>query len=194
MMEVSEPPILPSLVGHYTLEAFFELPRHDGYGLELIDGLVYMTPPPDWTHTDITSRLVELLIGEINRLKWDAKVFTPRGGIQTAMSWVEPDIFILTREQLATFNGQMPTTATVVIEILSPSTKKYDLTLKSNLYASLGVQELWLINPQTRQIEVRSAGNLQQWESVTVYAQTAIQADTLQSRFGLSVPLAPLFS
>src|SRR5438045_9243405 len=45
------------LVKTYTLEEFWQLPDSpDGAKLELIAGVLYMSPPPDYTHDNAVSR------------------------------------------------------------------------------------------------------------------------------------------
>jgi Uma2 family endonuclease len=41
-----------------------------------------------------------------------------------------------------------------IVEILSPSTKKKDLTEKKDLYERFGVREYWIINPQDKSVQV----------------------------------------
>jgi len=41
-----------------------------------------------------------------------------------------------------------------VIEILSPGTAHYDRDLKRKVYAQTGVKELWLIDPDAKEIQI----------------------------------------
>ena len=41
-----------------------------------------------------------------------------------------------------------------VCEVISPSTRTYDLTEKREVYAECGVEHLWLIDPVARTLEV----------------------------------------
>jgi len=42
----------------------------------------------------------------------------------------------------------------LVIEILSPGTEHYDRQLKRKVYAQTGVKELWLIDPDAKEIHL----------------------------------------
>ena len=53
--------------------------------------------------------------------------------------------------------GVKRTSADIVFEYLSRSTKIYDRTTKADTYLALGVRELWLVDPVTATIEVRYA-------------------------------------
>jgi Uma2 family endonuclease len=41
-----------------------------------------------------------------------------------------------------------------VVEILSPGTEHYDRELKRKVYAQTGVKELWLIDPDAKEIRI----------------------------------------
>ena len=47
----------------------------------------------------------------------------------------------------------------LVVEILSPSTARRDLTFKRRLYAKHGVKEYWQVNIDERRVTVLSLGN-----------------------------------
>src|SRR6187399_1348970 len=50
------------LVKTYTLEEFWELPEPPDHSkLELIAGVLYLTPPPGYRHDNSVSRLIRLL-------------------------------------------------------------------------------------------------------------------------------------
>jgi Uma2 family endonuclease len=44
----------------------------------------------------------------------------------------------------------------IVIEIISPPNANYDRKTKSDTYQAMGVREMWLIDSQGKEIEVRS--------------------------------------
>jgi Uma2 family endonuclease len=70
------------LVKTYTLEEFWELPEPlDHSKLELIAGVLYMTPPPGYLHNNSVSRLVRLLVDYQMKIDDQGKVHVPRAGI-----------------------------------------------------------------------------------------------------------------
>ena len=64
----------------------------------------------------------------------------------------EPDIAVVLTSNLV--SGETPSQAELVIEV-SDSTLKYDQNDKASLYASLGVQDYWIINLTESTLEVR---------------------------------------
>ena len=148
------------LVKTYTLEEFWELPDPpDRSKLELIAGVLYMTPPPGYLHNNSASRLLRLLADYLNKTSDKGTLYFPRAGIvRGPNSWLEPDMFYVAAETPAYSDPTYPqylSTADLVIEIISPSSAIYDRNTKADTYAALGVKELWLVDEASGIIEVR---------------------------------------
>lgn len=146
------------LVKTYTLQEFWDLPEPaDHSKLELIKGVLYMTPPPDYPHNDASSNLNERLIEEVKRCAYTGRVFVPRTAIWVDDdTYLEPDLMYLSRELQAQMNPHHWTRADIVVEVISPSNALYDKRTKADTYRAMGVRELWLADPVTREVEVRS--------------------------------------
>ena len=169
------------LVKTYTLDEFFALPEPKDYSkMELINGVLYISPMPDWRHSNIIEKLNFLLVTFLEKKNIGGKLYTPRAGIQrTKTTWLEPDLFYLSKESLVRFEKEIPTTADLVIEVLSLSTFEYDKTTKADTYEALGVRELWLVDADTKQIEVRENRNANtKWDRIVVYEE----GDFLESK------------
>lgn len=148
------------LVKTYTLEEFWELPDPpDRSKLELIAGVLYMTPPPGPLHNNTVSRLNRLLNDYLIKSGDKGTLYIPRAGIMKGPnSWLEPDLFYVAAEPQTLLDpkySQYMTTADLVIEVISPGSAIYDRNTKADTYAALGVKELWLIDESSRLIEVR---------------------------------------
>ena len=148
------------LVKTYTLEEFWELPEPpDRSKLELIAGVLYMTPPPTQSHNNSVSRVVRLLADYLTASGDKGMLYVPRAGIvKGPNSWLEPDLFYVAPETDALADPRYPqyfSTADLVIEVISPGSAIYDRNTKSDTYAALGVKELWLIDEASGIIEVR---------------------------------------
>jgi len=146
------------LVKTYTLEEFWELPDPpDRSKLELIAGVLYMTPPPGYLHDDIVTRLIRLLTMELVRMGNPGKLRVPRAAIWTsARTHLEPDLFYVSTETEAQLDRKQRTTADLVIEVISPGSAIYDRNTKADTYAALGVKELWLVDDGEENVEVRT--------------------------------------
>jgi Uma2 family endonuclease len=146
------------LVKTYTLEEFWALPEpKDGTKLELIAGVLYMTPPPDFPHNFASSDLVKLFSEHLLKIRDEGRLFVPRAALWTGpATYVEPDLFYVTARSLKRIDWEHPDVADLVIEIVSPGTAIYDRNTKADTYAALGVRELWLVDPKNMTVEVRN--------------------------------------
>ena len=146
------------LVKTYTLEEFWALPDPPDHSkLELIAGVLYMSPPPEYTHDNIVTRLIRLFTLELARLGVSGKLYAPRAAIWTSDStYLEPDLFYLSAETERQLDPKHRTTADLVIEVISPGSAIYDRNTKAGTYAALGVKELWLVDEIEETVEVRT--------------------------------------
>jgi len=146
------------LVKTYTLEEFWALPDPPDHSkLELIAGVLYMTPPPEYTHDNSVARLNRLLIAELIRLGDPGTIYAPRAAIWTSeRTYLEPDLFYLSKETESRLDPERRATADLVIEVISPGSTIYDRNTKADTYAALGVKELWLADETDETVELRA--------------------------------------
>ena len=154
----------------YTLEEFWALPeREDHARYNLIGGYLFMVPPPNPPHGDLAGRFTRSLVVFVASNNIDGMVHHPPEPIYIPAedsTYLEPDMMYVStalRERM----GSKRTSADIVFEYLSRSTSVYDRTTKADTYLALGVQELWLVDPVTKTIEVRHPKELRDtrvWE------------------------------
>lgn len=154
------------LVRKYTLEEFWTLPEpKDGAKLELIAGVLYMSPPPDFAHNFSSSSLTTIFGAYLVQSGDRGRMFVPRAAIWTGpATYVEPDLFYVTARTSKRIDWRHPHTADLVVEIISPGAAIYDRNTKADTYAALGVRELWLVDPENETIEVRNLKRLKKGE------------------------------
>jgi Uma2 family endonuclease len=145
------------LVKTYTLEEFWQLPDPpDRSKLELIAGVLYMSPPPEYTHDDVIARLIQVLSPYLVASNTKGKLHVPRAAIWTsARTYLEPDLFYVSAELAARLDPKHRDTADLVVEVISPGSAIYDRNTKADTYGALGVRELWLIDETEETVEVR---------------------------------------
>jgi Uma2 family endonuclease len=149
--------ITSPLIKTYTLEEFWALPEpQDHSKLELIAGVLYMTPPSEYTHDYVVKRLNRLLTLELVRLNDRGSLLLPRAAIWTgARTYLEPDLFYVSAETENRLDPERRATADLVIEVISPGSAIYDRNTKADTYAALGVKELWLLDEVDETVAVR---------------------------------------
>ena len=146
------------LVKTYTLEEFWELPEPPDHSkLELIAGVLYMTPPPGHPHNSAVSRLIRLLTEHLIEADDKGTLYVPRAAIWTSPNtYLEPDLYYVSAETAGQLDPKHPTTADLVVEVISPGSAIYDRNTKADTYAALGIKELWLVDEVARTLEVRN--------------------------------------
>jgi len=170
------------LVKKYTLEEFWELPDPpDRSKLELIAGVLYMTPPPGYQHENAVSRLNRLLSEYMIATDDTGTLHFPRAGImRKPNSCLEPYLFYVSAETRAKLDPNYRTTADLVIEVISPGSAIYDRNTKADTYAALGINELWLVDEASRIIEVRLLKGDQFGPSVALQSTDLLQSFVLR--------------
>jgi Uma2 family endonuclease len=147
---------LRTIAKTYTLAEFWELPSPEDHSkLELIAGVLYVTPPSGGEHDRVRNQL-ERQIAEFIDSGFSGTLYSPCAGIWTSPdTYLQPDLFFISPECDWGFDRESPTTADLVIEVISPRSAKYDRGIKAEAYIRLGVKELWLVSEEGGEIEVR---------------------------------------
>jgi len=128
----------------------------DGKRHELIDGVHYVTPSPNLGHQELLGRL-HLAIGNFlaTRRHLGRVFLSPLDVVMSDYDVVEPDLLFVSGDQqsiLTKANVQGP--PALVVEILSPSTRRRDEGIKKRLFDQKGVREYWLVDPKNCRLTV----------------------------------------
>jgi Uma2 family endonuclease len=140
--------------GQYTLEDYYALP--DERRVELIDGVFYDMSAPASVHQALIGELYMAFAGYVRSRKGPCKVFLSPCDVQLDeddRTMVQPDLLVICDRRKIRMRCCFGA-PDLVIEILSPSTRKKDLKIKTAKYAGAGVREYWVIDPESRQIMV----------------------------------------
>jgi Uma2 family endonuclease len=118
-----------------------------------IEGELVMEPPPTPWHEQIVMRLVHAL-ADVLGPRWDRRVFVAHLELRAPGEAAQPDVVVLPEGTKATGVDWKAPTPVLVAEVLSPSTASQDRGAKLRFFARAGVREAWIVDPQTRTIEV----------------------------------------
>ena len=115
----------------------------DGHRYELIDGALVVTPAPSHRHQRIAGRL-------FMRLETDCPedlevLFAPFDVALADDTVVQPDLLVARRSDFT--DRDLPAAPLLAVEILSPSTRRIDLTLKRARYEAAGCPAYWAVDP-----------------------------------------------
>jgi Uma2 family endonuclease len=141
--------------GSWTYEDWLYFPN-DGWKYEIIDGVLYMTPPPTTPHQRSSIGLAARMY--IYAMENDlGEVLAAPCGVRLPNQPVpfEPDIFFIKKENLHVITEKEVTgVPDLIVEILSPSNANYDREQKFKIYQEAGVPEYWLVNYWDKTVEV----------------------------------------
>ena len=178
----------PAISTKLTYDDYVLIPD-DGRRHEIIDGEHYVNPAPNRMHQAVSINLILALGYHVRTNKLGTIYHAPFDVVLSRVDVVQPDILFVSnaREQLFTKNN-LQGAPDLAIEILSPSTRKLDKTLKLKRYELFGVDEYWIVDATLRSVTIyRRAG--EQLERVPM-------SDPITSPLlpGLAVPLADVFA
>lgn len=138
-----------------------ERPDSDLGHYELLNGRIVVSPPAGWPHGRIGVRIARVLDEHAERRGIGHAFDSSAGFDLPSGDTLEPDASLVSHARWnaapAPVLGQfLKVVPDLVVEILSPSTRRRDLTEKKDVYAKNGVDEYWVIDPRARSITVFS--------------------------------------
>lgn len=161
----------------------------DSNRYELLDGDLHVTPAPSPLHQRVSKRLQRVLEAYFEGGGRGEVFNAPIDLILTPHDVVQPDLVVVTEAAQVSGRGIEGAPA-LVIEVLSPSTRERDRTTKARRYATLGIRDYWLVDPEARRVECYRA------ESGRYALAAAGEGDTVLAPPGwpgLTVTLADLW-
>ena len=129
--------------------------------IEIINGEAVMMAPPSRIHQKvsvaITAQLYNFLEGkkcEVYPAPFGVRLFEEDGDSPDDVdTMVEPDISVICDRGKLDGKG-CKGAPDMVVEILSPSTRRHDRLVKLGLYQRAGVREYWIVDPDNRSVQV----------------------------------------
>jgi len=130
--------------GRPLTRADLEAMPDDGHRYELIDGALVVTPAPSYRHQDIAGHVYLILSAACPD---DLKVlFAPFDVALAEDTVLQPDLLVAHRGDFTA--GDLPVAPLLAVEVLSPSTRRIDLTLKRSRLEAAGCKSYWVIDPE----------------------------------------------
>ncbi|MBV9230913.1 MAG: Uma2 family endonuclease, partial [Chloroflexi bacterium] len=140
--------------GQWTYKDYAALPD-DGNRYEVLSGVLYMAPAPDAWHQEVSTEIFYHLYVAVRLTRLGKIYSSPLDVMLDAKNTFQPDILVVFNEHLDRITKRGVVGAPdLVVEIASPSTARIDLSEKLSAYASAGVPEYWVVNPDSRTVEV----------------------------------------
>lgn len=177
-----------------TYEEFVEMAEKSDLRYEFIDGEVFLMSSPNYAHQ---TAVVEILVHFYNWFKgknyrpltspFDVTLFKSNDNINV----VQPDIIVICDTDNMNEKGKYKGVPTLVVEVLSDTTRRHDMVRKLELYMQTGIREYWIVNPFNKEIYVHNFESL----DITDYRVFTGNASVKSLVFeGLEITLADIFT
>ena len=150
---------LPAKKEHYT---FADILAWEGNErVEIINGEIFLMASPFRVHQEISGELFRQLANFLEGKKcrvyaapFAVRLFEKDGdNPEDVDTMVEPDITVVCDKDKLDKHG-CKGAPDMVIEILSPSTRRHDRLVKLGLYQQAGVREYWIVDPENKSVQV----------------------------------------
>ena len=178
-------------------EDYMTLVNSSDQRYELIDGEIYLLASPSFNHqivvSEIAGHFYNFFKGKPCRsltAPFDVKLFGFATKFEEDPNVVQPDVIVVCDEEKVNA-GKYEGTPTLIVEVLSPSTKGKDMVTKLNLYMKSGVFEYWIIDLENKRVIQYSFSRERDIESL----RTLKEEDTITSSVfeELALPLSDIF-
>lgn len=127
----------------------------DGQRYEIVHGEMIATASPTPFNVLIAAEIAHVLEQFVRERKLGT-LFPSHVDVRfSEHDILEPDLCFVSNERSGIIGERMLEGAPdIVIEVLSPSTRRFDLVSKRAVYTMGGVREYWIVDPETRSIRV----------------------------------------
>ena len=135
--------------GDWTVDDLDALPD-DGLRYELVDGILLVSPAPRVLHQLAQAELL-MVLGAAAPAHLRVLV-APLDITVSRTRLLQPDLVVFARHQLR--GARADGLPLLAVEVLSPSTRATDLTLKRHVLEQAGVASYWLLDPDAPSLTV----------------------------------------
>ena len=154
---------------------------------ELAFGILREPAAPGYGHQVVVGRIFTLLDRHVHRINAGRVVISPVDVVldRERALVVQPDVVFVSRERLGICDRRIWGAPDLVVEVLSSTRRRHDRTVKVKWFKTYGVRECWLVDPVSREVDVRdlAAGE----EGSRVFAHGQVLRSTVLPRLRLRV-------
>ncbi len=147
--------MVTTTLGPYTVADLLRMREETDDRLELIDGEVFVVPSPNEGHQTSSVVLTGVFYNQIMVPGRGRVYHAPFDVYLGSGRLVQPDLFVvLPGDPVSVRPDGAHGRPSLVVEIVSPTSRSHDLRRKRALYADAGIPEYWLIDPPLRSVTV----------------------------------------
>ena len=142
---------MPDLAPKWTRETVLALPD-DGNRYELFDGELLVTPAPSGLHQMALRIFYDAIAPYVTAQEIGAMFWSPADLALGGQELSQPDLFVVPSVPPDRDWPAFPN-PTLVIEVLSPSTARFDRFVKRRRFQKAGIPEYWVVDLDARAVD-----------------------------------------
>lgn len=181
-----------------TYEEYLQLVEDTDERYELIDGQIYYLASPRFKHqvavNEIFGQFYNWFKGKHCRpltSPFDVQLCNRAERFEDDPNVVQPDIIIMCDEEKVTKDGKYEGIPTLVVEVLSKSTKSKDMVKKLNLFMNSNVKEYWVVDTERELIHRHHFEDRELLDTVVFTKDMLIESSVFQ---GLAIQMNEIFN
>ena len=165
---------------------------------ELIDGEIYLLSSPSFRHQIVVKEIAGHFYNYFKgkpcqslTAPLDVRLYGYATKFEEDPNVVQPDIVVICDEDKVDKDNKYVGIPTLIVEVLSPSTKGKDMAVKLHLYMKSGVVEYWIVDLENKTIIQYSFSYERDIKSLNTFREE----DTIKSTVfeDLEIPLRDIF-
>ena len=139
-----------TMPGTFTRADYDRLP--EGFPAQLVEGLLVKEPSPTYGHQALASEIHAQLVSLVGARR---ALFAPCDVGLDDRNVYQPDLLVL--KSVVPLSARDVGIPLIAVEVLCPSTARRDRKVKRRHLLAAGVAEVWIVDPDTRTVEMDDA-------------------------------------
>ena len=185
-----EPDTIPTGRIRLGLDDYLSLPD-DGKRYEILDGILHVSRSPTTLHQRVSRRVLLSLMLALEHAGKGEVFNAPMDVVLGPNDVVQPDLLFVSTERSGIIGEQRIEGAPdLIVEILSPGTRRRDLVVTAQTYERCGVPHYWVVDPKRKRLEAFVLEHGEYRQTHVVAAPNTFEPPAFP---GVSVSLEALF-
>jgi excisionase family DNA binding protein len=141
--------------GSYTYADYVGLPDEPGYRFEILQGRLVKEPSPSVHHQRVLTALFRQMADFLDQFDPDGELFcAPLDVTLTDKNVLQPDLLFVSSERKdVILKERIDGPCDLVVEIISPTSRRKDRVQKLEIYRQAGIPHYWLVDPEDSILE-----------------------------------------